>query len=106
MSEEPFDDIPKWQERISELLRSTQTSTASTNKAGDPLLGQRAVAALRWVESNSAEIARSAPEFLIRGDGELQMEDRVVFALYAMFSRCPPDHLNTNFPVSLLLARL
>jgi hypothetical protein len=42
----------------------------------------------------------------IIGDGEAQIEDSVVRGLYAMFSRCPADHLTDDFPMSILLEYL
>lgn len=43
---------------------------------------------------------------IILGDGELQLEDRAVLALYMMFSSCPPERLNEDFPVDILLGYL
>ena len=122
MSQESFDDFPQWRSDIYALLRLAQISSASTNDYrgaegryfeghySDASLRQhqrqRVTAALRWLDANSSEIARRAPTYVIHGDGEVQVEDRVVFALFAVFSRCPLDRLNESFPVDSLLGYL
>jgi len=122
MSEELEYAYPDWREDICELLRLAQTSgqsTSSYREAGNRYFANRyadeslrhdrklrVTAALQWLQSNSSEIASRAPKYLILGDGEMQVEDRVYLVLFAIFQRCPVDRLNESFPADILLDRL
>lgn len=121
-TQDSFEDFPQWRADICELLRLAQTSRSSTSVYRDaetayfetcypdPAIRrhkrERVVAALRWLEANSSEIARRAPKSILLGDGEAQIGGGVVLALFAMFSRCPVDHLNDTFPVDVLIGYL
>ena len=122
MSQESFDDFPQWREDFRALLRLAQTSAPSKSDYADAETHyfelqypdaafrqhrrQRVTAALRWLDANTTEIAKRSPRSVILGDGDAQIEDRVVMGLYAMYSRCPADHLNDPFPVDILLGYL
>jgi hypothetical protein len=62
----------------------------------------RVESALKWLEANLPEIEDAFPGDTVEGNTDALVSNRLVTALFALFSQCPNDHLRDRFPVSTI----